>query len=109
MTSKAYRENYAQIKWARPTTVRTIRNPAGRAIYIISDIEPYRSPITDEVIGGRRQHREHMRAHDVIERGNEPIRPNKPEPLPSAREDVHAAMEMVRSGYRPQRSDTYED
>lgn len=35
-------------------------------ITIIKDREPYRSPVTGEVISGRRQEREHMKKHDVV-------------------------------------------
>ena len=38
---------------------------------VIGDIEPYESIITGEQIGGRRQHRDHLRDHGCIEVGNE--------------------------------------
>lgn len=38
---------------------------------IIGDISPYRSMATGEAIMGRRQHREHLREHRLIEVGNE--------------------------------------
>jgi len=38
---------------------------------VIGDIEPYASVITGEQIGGRRQHRDHLRDHGCIEVGNE--------------------------------------
>lgn len=38
---------------------------------IVRDSEPYRSTITGELIGGRRQHRDHLKAHGCIELGNE--------------------------------------
>ena len=39
--------------------------------HIMPDIAPYRSMVTGEMIGGRSQHREHMRAHQLVEIGNE--------------------------------------
>lgn len=52
--------------------------------YVIPDIEPYRSVITGEVISGRRQHRDHLRAHGCIEVGNEkPKPPQRPEMSPA--------------------------
>lgn len=40
--------------------------------YVISDIEPYRNIAVDnKVIGGRRQHREMLRAHKLVEVGTE--------------------------------------
>ena len=45
------------------------KEPAGPLI--MPDIAPYQSMVTGEMIGGRRQHREHLRQHGVIEVGNE--------------------------------------
>ena len=42
-----------------------------RMLNVIGDIEPYESIITGEQIGGRRQHRDHLRDHGCIEVGNE--------------------------------------
>lgn len=38
---------------------------------VIADIAPYQSMQTGEMIGGRRQHREHLRQHGLVEIGNE--------------------------------------
>ena len=40
---------------------------------VIRDIGEYRSPIDGQMITSRNQHRDHMRAHDVVEVGNEKI------------------------------------
>jgi len=45
---------------------------------IMGDISPYRSMVTGEVIGGRAQHREHLREHRLIEIGNETQRSAPP-------------------------------
>lgn len=45
--------------------------PASAAPIVMSDLEPYRSMRTGEVIRGRAQHREHLRRHGLIEVGNE--------------------------------------
>lgn len=75
---------------------------------IQGDIDPYRSVVTGEVVGGRRQHREHLSVHGLVEVGNERLSPRRPEPLtPSIQQDLRASIEMVRSGHRPQRLDTY--
>lgn len=42
---------------------------------IMRDISSYRSPIDGSTISSRSQHREHMERHDVIELGNERIKP----------------------------------
>ena len=44
---------------------------ANDAHNIIPDIQPYQSMATGEMIGGRRQHREHLRAHGLVEIGTE--------------------------------------
>lgn len=46
-------------------------DPTPQAAYVIGDIQPYRSMATGEIVGGRRQHREHLKAHRLIEVGNE--------------------------------------
>ncbi len=55
---------------------RRDRKPAPQ---IIPDIEPYKSMVTGEMIGGRRQHRDHLRAHGCFEVGNEWTEPKRPE------------------------------
>ena len=39
--------------------------------YVMGDIQPYQSMATGEMIQGRRQHREHLKAHGLVEIGNE--------------------------------------
>lgn len=60
---------------------------------LIRDIQPYRSVVTREVIGGRKQHRDHLRAHNCIEVGNEKLTP-RPATLSRAErvEDIKRAM-----------------
>jgi hypothetical protein len=43
----------------------------GKSWNIMSDIEPFVSPIDNQVVGGRRQKREHMKLHGVIDVGND--------------------------------------
>ena len=38
---------------------------------VMPDVSPYRSIITGETIGGRAQHREHLKRHDCVEVGSE--------------------------------------
>ena len=38
---------------------------------VIGDLDPYESIVTGEMIGGRRQHRDHLKDHNCIEVGNE--------------------------------------
>jgi hypothetical protein len=56
------------------------QRPATAAHNIIPDIAPYQSMVTGEQIMGRRQHREHLKAHGLVEVGNEAMKPYKTEP-----------------------------
>lgn len=57
---------------------------------IMSDIKPYRSMVTGEMIEGRAQHREHLKKHGLIEVGNETkyLTPKERNPDPRIRETV---------------------
>lgn len=44
---------------------------------VSTDIPPYRSMVTGEMITSRSQHRAHLKQHGVIEVGNEKIAPRK--------------------------------
>jgi putative FmdB family regulatory protein len=44
---------------------------------VIADIQPYQSMATGEMITSRSQHREHLKAHGLIEVGNEKPQPKK--------------------------------
>jgi hypothetical protein len=54
---------------------------------VIRDIGEYRSPLDGAVITSRSQHRDHMRAHNVIEVGNERIGSMTPTESPAAKVD----------------------
>jgi hypothetical protein len=67
------------------------------AFQVMSDIDPFISPIDKSIVGGRRQKRDHMRAHNVVEAGNEPIY-NRPPPKYEPRgvgEDIKRAYERL--------------
>jgi hypothetical protein len=56
---------------------------------VIRDIEPYRSMIDGSMISSRAQHREHLRAHDCVEIGNEdPAKHIKKPPMKNTRREV---------------------
>lgn len=54
---------------------------------VMRDIEPYRSMITGERIQGRRQHRDHLKAHGCIEVGNETPKPRVPHKAKNTRKE----------------------
>lgn len=66
-----------------------IAAPAGP--YIMDDIAPYQSMATGEVIPSRSRHREHLKAHGLIEVGNETkcLAP-KPKELPGGLKEMIA-------------------
>lgn len=45
------------------------------APYVVDDIQPYRSMCDGSMITSRSQHRAHLKAHGVIEMGNEKVKP----------------------------------
>lgn len=51
--------------------------------HIMGDIDPYRSAIDGSIISSRSSHREHLRAHDCVEIGNDSSLYAKPKPIQS--------------------------
>ena len=93
-------------EFVAPEEYRRQSSPSG--IQVMADIKPYKS-VTGEIIGGRKQHRDFLRAHGLVEVGNEKMGPPKRKELSDARHDVKAAMDMVRSGYKPRPLDVWRD
>ena len=61
-----------------------VPEPRTQGLQIMPDIKPYRSMIDGTMITSRSQHREHLRAHNCIEVGNDSSVLNpKPSPLRS--------------------------
>ena len=60
---------------------------------IMGDIAPYRSMATGEIIGGRRQHREHLRQHQLVEIGNEVQKAAPRRPDPTIKRDIINAVQ----------------
>jgi hypothetical protein len=81
----------------------------GVGVHVIGDIDPYKSIVTGEVVGGRRQHREHMKAHGLVEVGTEKLEGDKHKPMTRPHEDIKQALDMVNSGYRPDPVGIYRD
>lgn len=95
MTRKRYVQDKKTLKLVPYEEYYGLQEPAGPMI--MPDIKPYQSMATGEMIGGRRQHREHLRQHGLIEIGNEPIRPPERRPDPTIRRDV---IEAVKRHWR---------
>ena len=65
--------------------------------HIMPDIKPYRSMATGEMIEGRRQHREMLKATNCIEIGNEKQTPRPASPPPGLKETlIQVAQEKLR-------------
>lgn len=70
-----------------------------KSAHIIKDIDPYLA-VTGEYIGGRKQHRDYLRARGLIEVGNE-VLPDKQIEAPKTEEvvkDIKRAIEEVGAG-----------
>jgi hypothetical protein len=62
---------------------------------VIADIQPYKSMATGEYVEGRRQHRDHLKRHGLVEVGNEKLE-NKPRPkTPDLKADIAQAVHQV--------------
>jgi hypothetical protein len=54
-----------------PECCGSMMNRQVTAPYVMTDMQPYKSMITGEMITSRSQHRDHLKAHNCIEIGNE--------------------------------------
>lgn len=66
-------------------------------LQIMKDIEPYKSVVDGSVIGGRKQHRDHLRARGLVEVGNENVKQTY-QPPPSPVNDIVRVMNEL--GYK---------
>lgn len=86
------------------------QEPVGQGPLVMGDIQPYQSMVDGRMIEGRRQHREHLRAHRLIEVGNETahlLKPKQYQRTPGLKDtlirEVHRAKDAQRAGrkYEP--------
>lgn len=77
----------------------------GKGGVIIKDIEPYQNIIDGKVIGGRKQHKDFLRAHNMQEVGNETkhMRPKPYKEAPGIKEAIKESYEQLRSGHEAAR------
>lgn len=74
------------------------RRDGGKSHQVMSDISPYTSVLTGEVIGGRKQHRDHLKAHGKIEVGNEKLKPPEYQAPKTLVQDLKRAYEACEAG-----------
>lgn len=82
------RKSYVQVKIEGKWTLipkEDYRPPEKRTHMVIPDLQPYKSMATGEMITSRRQHRDHLRRHNLVEVGNE--KPNFSPSKPRKRDD----------------------
>jgi hypothetical protein len=74
--------------------------PPGKRFNIIKDIEPYRSMVDGSMVSSRSAHRDHLKAHDCVEIGNEKVGPRpRPDIIADIQRDVERAAQQHLSGY----------
>lgn len=71
---------------------------------VMRDLEPYKSMHTGEMIDGRKQHRDHLRAHGLRELGNEmetAMKRRTVEPREKLDDTMRRAVQAWEGGYKP--------
>ena len=66
---------------------------------VLADIQPYRSMITGEMITSRSEHRAHLKAHNMVEVGNEKM-PEPKRDIPDVeglREELYARVSDAKA------------
>lgn len=74
-----------------------------RSFQVMPDIQPYRSMVDGTVINSRSRHREHLRAHGMVEVGNDSSLRAKQKPLqspPGLKDAIIRAVHQVESKQR---------
>lgn len=94
------RKSYVQIN-GQLIDKEELRAAENSAPYVIGELSPYQSMITGEMIDGRAAHRAHLKAHGVIEVGNE-TQALKPKPItpPAGRKEILARVAYERLRYK---------
>ena len=98
------RRRWVYDKNGRAIEVTQDWRPEPRSDYhIMPDIKPYQSMIDGREITSRSKHREHLRAHNCVEIGNDSSLSKKPKPLqspPGLKEKIIRAVNQVEARSR---------
>lgn len=70
-----------------------------QSAYFIPDKAGYQSPMDGNYVEGRSAHREHMRTHNVIEVGDQPVGTSRRDyaPMPSVGQDIARTIQELSS------------
>lgn len=74
------------------------QEPVADAPMVIGDIKPYQSQVTGEMITSRSQHREHLKAHNCVEIGDQTkyLQANRPNfESPQRKELIRAQVDAM--------------
>lgn len=97
----SYRDNFKQIKWSNDHIYKGryyfCPRYINKSLVVIRDIEPYKNMVDGKLIKSRREHREFLKAYDLIELGNDKFPERKPEPLPDVRVTMSEVYEKLRN------------
>lgn len=93
------RKRWIQDESGKLVPAEEYQAPSSTGLFVIPDIQPYQSMITGEMIGGRAQHRAHLRQHNCVEVGNELDKPKPRQAAPDRRlkqQIIEAANHFLR-------------
>ena len=97
----SYRDNFKQIKWSNDHIYKGryyfYPKNINKSLIFIKDIEPYKNVVDGKLIKNRREHRDFLKAYNLIELGNDKFPQRKPEPLPDVRVTMSEVYEKLRN------------
>ena len=97
----SYRDNFKQIKWSNDHIYKGrycfYPKNINKSLIFIKDIEQYKNVVDGKLIKNRREHRDFLKAYNLIELGNDKFPQRKPEPLPDVRVTMNEVYEKLRN------------
>lgn len=94
MARKSYVQTKIDGKWVLVPKEEYTRVDV-KAPYVIDDIQPYRSMENGKIISSRSTHRAHLRAHNLVEVGNEKMPDRKPLEPKGIADDIQRSMHQL--------------
>lgn len=97
----SYKDNFKKIKWSSDHIYKGrycfYPKNINKSLIFIKDIEPYKNVVDGKLIKNRREHRDFLKAYNLIELGNDKFPERKPEPLPDVRVTMSEVYEKLRN------------